>query len=170
MNSEKVRDATWEDLPRIVEIYNASIPGRLATSDLEPVTVESRRDWFASHSPERYPWWVWEVEGRVLGWIGLRAFYGRPAYHATAETAIYIAPEAHGQGIARDLLSKMQKRVPELGLWTLLSFIFSHNEASVRLFSKAGFVKWGDFPEVAELDGVWRDLWILGWKTESPER
>jgi len=34
----------------------------------------------------------------------------------------------------------------------------------------AGFEKWGDFPEFAELDGVWRDLWILGWKTESPER
>lgn len=96
MNSEKVRDATWEDLPRIVEIYNASIPGRLATSDLEPVTVESRRDWFASHSPKRHPMWVWEVEGQVVGWIGLRAFNGRPAYHATAETAIYIAPEAHG--------------------------------------------------------------------------
>lgn len=55
MNSEKVRDATCEDLPRIVEIYNASIPGRLATSDLEPVTVESRREWFASHGPEGHP-------------------------------------------------------------------------------------------------------------------
>ena len=53
MNSEKVRDATWEDLSRIVEIYNSSIPGRLATSDLEPVTVESRRDGFASHVAAR---------------------------------------------------------------------------------------------------------------------
>ena len=67
MNLKKVRDATWEVLPRIVEIYNASISGRLATSDLEPVPVEIRRDWFTSHSPERHPLWVGEVEG--LGWI-----------------------------------------------------------------------------------------------------
>src|SRR5437773_2631091 len=35
-----VRDATEADLPAIVAIYNAAIPGRTATADLEPVTVE----------------------------------------------------------------------------------------------------------------------------------
>lgn len=35
-----VRDAVEADLPAIVDIYNASIPGRMATADAEPVTVE----------------------------------------------------------------------------------------------------------------------------------
>lgn len=33
------RKAVHADLPRIVEIYNQIIPSRLATADLEPVTV-----------------------------------------------------------------------------------------------------------------------------------
>ncbi|MDB6139126.1 MAG: Phosphinothricin acetyltransferase, partial [Verrucomicrobiaceae bacterium] len=41
-----IRDATAEDLPRIVAIYNAAIPGRLATADTVLVSVESRRPWF----------------------------------------------------------------------------------------------------------------------------
>ena len=55
MITEAIRNAEFADLPRIVEIYNSSIPGRLATSDLEPVTVESRIEWFASHKADRYP-------------------------------------------------------------------------------------------------------------------
>lgn len=34
--------ATKADLPAVVAIYNQIIPSRLATADLEPVTVASR--------------------------------------------------------------------------------------------------------------------------------
>ncbi len=33
-----IRDAVESDLPGILSIYNAAIPGRLATADTEPVT------------------------------------------------------------------------------------------------------------------------------------
>ena len=46
-----IRDATETDLPAIVEIYNASIPGRMATADTERISVDSRRDWFRDHVP-----------------------------------------------------------------------------------------------------------------------
>jgi phosphinothricin acetyltransferase len=164
MITDAIRNAELADLPRIVEIYNSSIPGRMATSDLDPVTVESRIEWFASHKSDHYPLWVFEKDGLILGWIGLRAFYGRPAYHATAETAVYVAPESQGQGIAKFLLTQMQNQVSKLGISTLLAFIFGNNEASLRLFEGAGFVKWGDLPKIAELDGVKRDLRILGWQ------
>lgn len=38
----KQRDATEHDLPAIVEIYNAAVATRMATAQLEPVTVEER--------------------------------------------------------------------------------------------------------------------------------
>ena len=38
-----IRDATKTDLESIVEIYNASIPGRRATADTQPIATESRR-------------------------------------------------------------------------------------------------------------------------------
>ncbi len=46
-----IRDAVEADLPAIVEIYNAAVPGRLATGDLDPVSVQSRQAWFREHTP-----------------------------------------------------------------------------------------------------------------------
>jgi phosphinothricin acetyltransferase len=41
-----MRRANENDLPRIIEIYNSTIDSRVATSDTEKVTVESRREWW----------------------------------------------------------------------------------------------------------------------------
>ena len=48
-----IRDATEADLPSIVAIYNAAIPGRTATADTEPVSVAQRLAWFREHDPAR---------------------------------------------------------------------------------------------------------------------
>lgn len=157
-----VRNATEADLPRIVEIYNASIPGRLATADTEPVTVEARLDWFRAHRPNRHPLRVLTVDGTVTAWISLRAFYGRPAYQSTAEVAVYVAPEHQGRGHAKRLLGEMIATCPNLGIRTLLAFVFGHNDPSLRIFESFGFQRWGHLPKIAELDTVERDLVILG--------
>ena len=156
-----IRPATAADLPRIVEIYNASIPARLATADTTPVAVESRRPWFEQHGPRR-PLWVEEREGAVVGWASVSDFYGRPAYAATAELSIYVAPEAQRRGVARALLAYAIAQAPALGLNTLLGFVFAHNAPSQRLLAAFGFARWGHLPKVAVLDGVERDLDILG--------
>jgi phosphinothricin acetyltransferase len=156
-----IRAATPADLPRIVEIYNASIPGRLATADTEPVTVAQRRAWFEGHS-ERRPIWVDERDGAVVGWASLSDFYGRPAYGATAELSVYVAPEAHRRGVARGLVAHAVERAPSAGVKTLLGFVFGHNAPSLALLDRHRFERWGLLPRVAVLDGVERDLVIVG--------
>jgi phosphinothricin acetyltransferase len=79
------RDAVTADLPVIVDIYNAAVATRVSTAQLEPVTVESRRDWLNEHSPDRYPFWVLEMGGSVAGWLTFKAFLPRCAYRGTAE-------------------------------------------------------------------------------------
>ena len=156
------RDAVETDLAEIVAIYNASIPSRLATADLEPVSFESRQAWFYQHSPSNRPIWVMEVDRAIAGWLSFQSFYGRPAYHATAEISIYVAPAYRRCGVARQLLSQAIHHSPALGLKTLLGFIFAHNQPSLQLFNSFGFQRWGYLPAVAELDGVERDLIIMG--------
>jgi len=141
-----IRDARDVDLPAIVAIYNAAIPGRLATADTEPVSVDSRRQWFREHTPESRPLWVMETDGAITGWLSLTSFYGRPAYHATAEVSIYVSPAHHRTGIARTLLDAAIRRGPALGLQTLVGYIFAHNEPSLRLFERFGFQRWGHLP------------------------
>ena len=158
----KIRDAKTADLPSIVAIYNSAIPGRMATADLQPVSVDSRRAWFKEHSPASRPLWVVADGGEVKGWLSFQSFYGRPAYHATAELSVYVADDARRRGCARMLVEAASRRAPEFGLKTLLGFIFGHNEPSLALFRGFGFEKWAHLPRVAEMDGVERDLLIVG--------
>jgi L-amino acid N-acyltransferase YncA len=159
-----IRDALPADLAQVVTIYNASIPGRMATADLAPVSVAERRTWFEDFDPRRRPLWIFSPDKSAppLGWLSLRSFYGRPAYAETVEVGIYTDPAAQRQGIGRQLLNHAIAHAPALGISTLLAFTFAHNGPSVALFKGAGFKAWGELPGVARLDGVRRDLLILG--------
>ena len=53
--------ANKTDLAQIVNIYNQSIPTRLATADLKPVTVAERQEWFEGFN-ERYS--IWKIIDR----------------------------------------------------------------------------------------------------------
>jgi len=220
-----IRNAELADLEEIIQIYNAAIPGRMATADTNPVTLKSRLEWFRGHS-QHYPLWVLEgqkeagverqlcwrdlfernlyssqspsvlkdrkpvfLEGEgmknippascplppafrgrslgqkgIAGWLSFRPFYGRPAYHTTAEIGLYVAPANHRQGIGQQLLESAIFHSPNLGLQTLLGFIFAHNTPSLNLFQKLGFQQWGYLPQVALLDNMKRDLIILGYR------
>jgi len=156
------RDALPGDLPRIVDIYNQTIPSRLVTADLAPVSVESRGAWFAEHTPARRPLWVVEQAGQSIGWLSFQSFYGRPAYDATAEISLYLDAPHRRRGLGRWLLQRAIDHAPKLGLRNLLGFIFLHNTPSLALFERFGFTRWGTLPDVAELDGVRRTLVIVG--------
>jgi L-amino acid N-acyltransferase YncA len=159
----KIRDAVESDLFAIVQIYNAAIPGRMATADLKPVSVESRLAWYREHSPSSLPIWVMESEQNiVVGWLSFQLFYGRAAYQHTAEVSIYVAPDRQSCGIGQKLLQSAITQSPKLRLKTLMAIIFAHNQPSLMLFQKFGFQQWGYLPQVAEVDGVERDVIILG--------
>jgi hypothetical protein len=49
----KVDDAGETDLPAIVRIYNFAVSTHNSTSDTEPVSVESQREWLREHDPKR---------------------------------------------------------------------------------------------------------------------
>ncbi|NMM39184.1 MAG: N-acetyltransferase [Glaciimonas sp.] len=161
------RPARLGDLPAIVAIYNSTVASRMVTADTEPVSVASRHAWFAEHTPEKRPLWVVESASgnntdNILGWLSYSNFYGRPAYAGTAELSIYLHQDARGKGLGSYLLSQAIAVAPEVGVHTLLGFIFGHNLASLKLFEGFGFVRWALLPGVATLDGVERDLIILG--------
>lgn len=168
MSSFVHRIARPEDLPVIVEIYNSTVASREVTADTEPVSVASRQLWFDDHNPERRPLWVIHAAGEqgappeVLGWMSYSNFYGRPAYSGTAELSIYIAEAWRGKGMGRYCLSEAIAFAPSISVHTLLGFIFGHNRASLALFEKFGFATWANLPRVANLDGIERDLIILG--------
>jgi L-amino acid N-acyltransferase YncA len=156
------RLARADDLSAIVAIYNSTVASREVTADTEPVSVESRRAWFAQHTSDRRPLWVVEQDGCVSAWLSFSDFYGRPAYSGTAELSIYVHEQARGQGLGRYFLQQAIDFAPQIAVHTLLGFIFGHNLPSLKLFAQFGFERWANMPRVATLDGVERDLVIVG--------
>jgi len=160
------RDATINDLPVIVDIYNSTVSSRLVTADTEPVPLESKLPWFHAHNNDTRPLWIVEDAGRIIGWVSFNNFYGRPAYSGTAEISIYLHTEQRGKGYGKLILRHCIRMAPQLGIHSLLGFIFGHNEASLRLFANEGFEEWGHLPEVAIMDDQSYSLIIMGLKTD----
>ena len=157
-----IRDATEADLPVIVDIFNATVPTRLSTAVLEPVTLEERVAWFHEHSPDRHPLWVAELDDRIAGWLSFHSFITRCAYRGTAELSVYIHEGFRRRGVARALLTRAVAESPRLEITALVGLVMGHNAASLRLFEQFGFDRWGVLPRVTRLDGVERDIVIVG--------
>src|SRR6266480_3198607 len=110
-----IRDATDADLPSIIDIYNAAITTRIATAQLEPVTLEDRHDWLRDHPPDQYPFWVAEIDGQIVGWLSFKSFLPRCAYRGTVELSVYVDEKFRRRSIARKLLEEAIHRAPSLG-------------------------------------------------------
>jgi phosphinothricin acetyltransferase len=158
----EIRLALESDLPAIVAIYNETIPGRMVTATLEPVTVDERLPWFREHDARRHPLWVACDDGELIAWQSLSTFNSRAAYDATAEISIYVKEGRRRAGLGRTLLAHAETAAPDLGLRTFVALVFGHNAPSVAFFERNGFARWGHLPNVATLDGVDRDLVYLG--------
>jgi L-amino acid N-acyltransferase YncA len=65
-------------------------------------------------------------------------------------------------GVGRALLEKAIAHSPRLEVNALVGCIFGHNEASLRLFERLGFERWGFLPRIARLDDVECDLVMVG--------
>ncbi len=157
-----IRLARPDDLPAVVAIYNATIPGRMATAQLVPVTVQERQGWFDGHTPDRRPMWVADDGGRVVAWVGLTDFHARAAYHATAQISIYVDEHGRGRGLGGRLLDHAIADAPRAGVTSLVGLVFADNAPSLGLFESRGFARWGHMPQVAETDGALRDLVYVG--------
>lgn len=158
----KIRDAVKSDLPVIIKIYNAAVVTRIATAQLEQVTLEERRNWLTEHSPDRHPFWVLEIDRELAGWLTLKPFLPRCAYRGTAEVSVYVDKQFRRRGVGRTLLGQAIARASSLKIKAMVGLIFAHNEPSLRLFEQLGFERWGLLPRIAQLDTVKRDLTIMG--------
>ncbi len=160
-----IRIAQPADLPSIVAIYNAAIPGRMATADTTPVTVAQRRA-LVRGIRRRRPSAVGLLRCRRRVGAGLaeRAFVLRPPgvpRHRRNRRLRRRRGAAHA-ALRGDFSRTRSRRRRHWESRTLLAFVFGHNAPSITLFENAGFSVWGLLPRVAELDGVERDLVILG--------
>jgi len=156
------RLATTADQPRIVAIYNQAIATKESTADLTPMTVAERQPWFHEFSADHFPLWVLVEADHVVGFVGLEPYSDRVAYAQTAEIALYLASEAQGHHLGGQAVEWAENAGKRLGLTTVISRIFGHNQASRHLFEKHGYELWGHLPGIADMQGFTVDLEVYG--------
>ena len=161
------RNATLEDLPIIVEIYNSTIGSREVTADTDPVSVADKLSWFHEHNPNTRPLWMIENENEIIGWVSFQDFYGRPAYDGTAELSLYLKEQYRNQGIGKTVVQYAISKCPQLGINNLLGFVFEQNKNSLKMISSLGFEEWGHLKNIAILDGKYCSLKIMGLKVSE---
>ncbi len=151
---ENIRKAKKEDLKRITEIYNQSIKKGNLTGDLKTYETSERLPWFNLHLNERFPIFVYETEGYVVGYAYLSIYRGgRGAFQDVAEISYYIDFEFHGKNIGSKLVQHSLEFAKVSGFHTIIAILLKTNEKSIGLLNKFGFEKWGELPDIAFLQG-----------------
>ncbi|WP_449371946.1 N-acetyltransferase family protein [Arthrobacter psychrolactophilus] len=154
----RMSEADWDAVERI---YAAGIATGTATFESQ---VPEKSDFFAAKIPELC-FVTQDPDGTVSGWASASPTSSRAAYRGVVEHSIYVAPESHGQGIAKCLLQELIDQARAHGYWTIQSGIFAENTASRTLHLKMGFREIGYRERIAQLStgpraGQWQDTFL----------
>jgi len=138
-------------------VYEAGLATGNATFQIEAPSWEA---WDQGHLPHSRLVAI-DDSGRVLGWAALSPVSGRCVYGGVAEVSVYVAAEARGQGVGRQLLAALITEAEAQGTWTLQAGIFPENTPSIKLHENLGFRTVGYRERIGKLHGVWRDTVLL---------
>jgi phosphinothricin acetyltransferase len=143
------RPATRDDLRVIAAIYRHYVETSVATFELDPPDADEWSRRFASINQAGLPLLVTERGGEVAGYAYCAAWKTRPAYRATVEDSVYVAPTAVGQGCGTELLRDLLDACGAAGIREVIAVIADTGDpASVDLHRRFGFVDAGRLTRV----------------------
>ena len=152
-----IRPVQLSDAQALADIYNPYIRDTTITFEEEPVTAEEMAARI-ERVTAAYPWFVWEEEGRVLGYAYSSVWRARAAYRHSTETAIYFAMDQCGRGRGAALYQALLDELRRRGFHLVLGGLALPNEASVRLHEKLGFRRAGHMREAGRKFDRWIDV------------
>lgn len=152
-----IRPVKTEDAPDITDIYNEYILHSVATFETAALSVEEMRRRIENISA-RFPYLVFEEEGRVTGYAYAHLWQERAAYRHTWETTVYVAAGHVGGGIGTQLMRRLISLCKDAGCHALIACITHENTDSCRLHGKLGFSQVSLYKEVGWKFGRWLDV------------
>lgn len=153
----RVRRANPDDASFIAETYapfviETSVSFETAPPDTDEI---ARRMELAG---DTYPWLIAEADGARAGYAYASQHRTRAAYKTSVDTAIYLAGEARGQGIATPLYDALFDVLTAQNYVMAFAGVTIPNHASEAFHRKAGFKQIARYPNVGFKNGAWRDV------------
>ena len=156
-----VREGTEDDLEAINGIYNEYVKETHFTFDIEPITIEARREWFTHYGTTgRHRLLVALWEEAVVGFTTSSRFRPKAAYATSVETSIYLAAEAVGRGTGSKLYTELFHALESEDIHRAYAGIGLPNPASVALHERFGFKRVAHFTEQGRKFGRY---WDVAW-------
>lgn len=145
--------ANPQDAEAIAAIYAHHVLHGTASFDMVPPPAAFWADKIAAILKRGWPFLVAERSGAMIGYAYVSQFRDRPAYGATCEDSIYIAPGLQGQGIGAALLGRLIEDARAAGFEQIIAVIGGAEPASVSLHARVGFVEAGRMRNVGRKFG-----------------
>lgn len=177
MSNLTIRNAEPADLDRITEIYADAVTHGTASYELEPPSREEMGARYESLRAGGFPYLVAaDSDGTILGYAYAGAFRPRQAYRFIVEDSVYVAPEAKGKGVGRQLMERLIEATRALGFRQIVAVIGDgHPEStSVKLHERLGFSHSGrlvgsGYKHERWLDTVFMQLELNGGASLPPD-
>lgn len=133
-----IRNVKDDDCHAIAEIYNEYVVNSTASFETDPVTAEEMLRRINTIYPA-FPYFVYEKDGRILGYCYAHPWKERAAYSKTLETTVYIADKFRGKGLGKALIGRLIDECRHRGYEVLVACVTAENKASREMHLKMGF-------------------------------
>lgn len=157
-----VRPLSTADLGQVSDIFNWYVANSVATFEESPRALAEWTRLTDELSALELPFLVADDDGEVAGYAYAGPWRRKPAYQATVEDSVFIAPGRTGQGIGRLLLTELLSACTAAGLRQVIAVIAdAEADASIRLHEASGFRFAGRLTKVGFKHGRWIDTLLM---------
>jgi phosphinothricin acetyltransferase len=149
MSDVCIRPAIVADVVTLTDIYNYYVITSPATFDVEPLSLDTRLEWFshyAASGPHRL--FVARRDANVVGYASSSRLAARAAYATSVETSVYVQVDARGQRIGTRLYLALFEALRNERVHRAYAQVTLPNHASVALHRRFGFREIGIQNEV----------------------
>ncbi len=159
-----IRSVTLDDAPAIAAIYAHYTEKTAVSFEYEAPSIQEMERRIASLLGT-YPYYVAELDDRVIGYAYAHPFVGREAYRFSAEMTVYLDKSAKRNGIGRALYLALEQDLKAMGITNLYACIGTTtipdeylNHDSETFHAKMGYRTVGRFDKCGYKFGRWYDM------------
>ena len=145
--SSLIRDVKLTDAKAILDIYAKYILETTITFEIEVPSLESFTTRIKTIS-EKFPYIVYEEDGKIIGYAYVTKFKERAAYNHSVECTVYIDSEHTGKGIGQKLYTELFSLTKQRGFRNVYAYITLPNPNSLKIHEKFGFHEVGVYKNV----------------------
>ena len=115
-----IRRVELRDSKTIADIYNEYVMHSVVTFETKPLKEEEMRSRIIEIF-KNFPYWVYEIDDRVVGYCYAHPWKQRAAYKYTLESTVYVSPDYVGKGIGKELMQKLIEECRKSGYHALIA-------------------------------------------------